>query len=377
MASTTTYSSTQETYPSLYSACQDAPLVPVPGWEETSDVKREWSSKLDPESRPMPSQLWRSPTSRALQYTRTDYAGTVKWERDIENSCYVLYEGNVGTVHRTEVARPFYSGSDSSVPGYPDPDWITPLRQQINSLKVNLGQDLAEYRQTVDLYNETSSQIVAAKQHYKKKKRSRKRGSINLCHMAAADIIYGFGIAPLIGTLFDSYIALNSKLEAPTKIRLVQSAKEDVSYQWSNANCEQNGRKSTSTQAKVYLTFQRGLSLFTMGNPVSVAWELVPYSFLFDYMIPVGNYLSALDAMVGVQEVVGTVTTRRQFFCSETSKVDASHIATNTPALVHYKDIKRDVLTSIPLPPFPKWEPSASWHKLRHAVALLYQNRSC
>lgn len=36
-----------------------------------------------------------------------------------------------------------------------------------------------------------------------------------------------------------------------------------------------------------------------LTNPASIAWEVVPYSFVVDWFLPVGNYLNCLDATLG------------------------------------------------------------------------------
>ncbi len=39
-----------------------------------------------------------------------------------------------------------------------------------------------------------------------------------------------------------------------------------------------------------------------ISNPALVVWELVPYSFVMDWFVDVGDYLSSLDALVGISD---------------------------------------------------------------------------
>lgn len=39
-------------------------------------------------------------------------------------------------------------------------------------------------------------------------------------------------------------------------------------------------------------------------NPLATAWELIPYSFVLDWVIGVGEYLNNLDALVGIEECI-------------------------------------------------------------------------
>lgn len=43
------------------------------------------------------------------------------------------------------------------------------------------------------------------------------------------------------------------------------------------------------------------LASFGITNPLELAWELIPYSFVIDWAFNVGNVLSGLDALIGVQ----------------------------------------------------------------------------
>jgi hypothetical protein len=55
-------------------------------------------------------------------------------------------------------------------------------------------------------------------------------------------------------------------------------------------------------------------SLGSLGllNPVSVAWELLPLSFVVDWMLPVGRYLEHLDVPLRFRHVGGTKGYKRQ-----------------------------------------------------------------
>lgn len=46
-----------------------------------------------------------------------------------------------------------------------------------------------------------------------------------------------------------------------------------------------------------------------LENPFSLGWELLPYSFVIDWLIPVGNAISALSATCGLQAKGQSVTT--------------------------------------------------------------------
>lgn len=99
-------------------------------------------------------------------------------------------------------------------------------------------------------------------------------------------------------------------------------------------------------------------------NPATVAWELVPFSFVLDWFLPVGDYLDSLTAKVGVnlsnisytEKVVDTVEVdsgmNRMFFSYESSQ------------------LTRSVHSSIPSAPLPSFQNPLSPTRLANAVAL-------
>jgi hypothetical protein len=301
---------------------------------------------------------------------------------------------NSGTRHR--ITRNRSSGRIGQQLVDPAPDWITPLRNQVNDLSISLGQDLAEYRQTVDLFQTTCKAIYDGYRWFKKRdvkafhkrRRARKLSNTNkrkawadyqrglsdkIGKVAALDVVYGFGVKPLLGLLDESMVSLYGKLGEPTHVVLNQKAKETVTgtYEWSGLSSRQS--LTVSKRAKVYLQFNRPPPQFQMGNVVSVAWELVPYSFMIDYLIPIGNYLTAIDALAGVKSIHGTVTTRKLFRSVDHRTTPASGYSflSNEPNIYTVRQHAREVIGDIPAPPFPKWKPSGTWRKATRCMELL------
>lgn len=53
-----------------------------------------------------------------------------------------------------------------------------------------------------------------------------------------------------------------------------------------------------------------------LTNPLDVAWELTPFSFVVDWFLPVGNYLNLLDATSGFKFRSGSLTTTAEYLGS-------------------------------------------------------------
>jgi hypothetical protein len=70
-------------------------------------------------------------------------------------------------------------------------------------------------------------------------------------------------------------------------------------------------RKVTSKYVIYYATssdVDHTLSQVGITNPALIAWELTPWSFVFDWLVPIGNYISSFDAVAGLRFVKGTKT---------------------------------------------------------------------
>jgi hypothetical protein len=119
-----------------------------------------------------------------------------------------------------------------------------------------------------------------------------------------------------------------------------------------------------------YFDLQPDWEPFTFGNPLEVAWEVTPFSFIVDWGFNVGDTLSSLDALKGVDNIRGTVTRKRW------ATVVDRYTPSTKPDLVQagitkYESHQRAFWNTIPLPPLPSWKPSFSWHRIRNGISLL------
>jgi hypothetical protein len=107
-------------------------------------------------------------------------------------------------------------------------------------------------------------------------------------------------------------------------------------------------------------------------NPENVAWELLPWSFVIDWFIPIGQYL---DARAVSSCVAGTYVT------STLHKFNVGKISSPIFDADDYElrgcDYTRVVgsAPSLPLPKFKGLDKAASWQHCVNAIALLSQLR--
>lgn len=255
------------------------------------------------------------------------------------------------------------------------------LRGQIKDQNVNLAQSMAEYRQVCSMFGNAARDVVSAM-------RSVRRGS------ALSDIVkmfndprnppskrianrwleYQYGFRPLMQDLYGAAEELGKNLDSG--IPRYQFCR--VSEQKSGAVFEsqalfkhwRNTTRTHSAQARVRYVIRRAglkqLAQVGITNPALLAWELIPYSFVVDWLFPVGDWLSSLDALTGIEDLVmvdgwktETVTTSK----GVGSVTRVKKIKVRNPPAFH-----------IPLPQL-RYKPSKSLTAVLNGLALLRQLR--
>lgn len=123
----------------------------------------------------------------------------------------------------------------------------------------------------------------------------------------------------------------------------------------------------------------RSLASWGITNPAETVWELTPLSFLLDWWLPVGDYLSAMDADFGWDFKTGS----RTLLCKRHSVI-GTPIAVNPNAMVIQgpTNPELDLSTSIdrkvylvrPRPTVPRFKNPLSAEHTANAIALAVAN---
>lgn len=122
----------------------------------------------------------------------------------------------------------------------------------------------------------------------------------------------------------------------------------------------------------------RGYTSLGLTNPAEILWELVPFSFVADWFVPVGSWLSSLDAANGWIFSSGSLTKRS--ICKRSTVLvpgpgAGSFYATMTSGNLRFesekKVVRRTVYASSPIPRFPGLKDPRSMGHMANAMALL------
>lgn len=332
---------------------------------------RSYIVKYLRESRPKPKLLLSSMTARERVVTIHDKRGTYWTESKFDGCPHGGVHGKcTHQSYMTDVSQ--WNGGVL----FPDIDslksrnlWSGPLRDKMGRQQINLGSSLAEYRESCKMFAGFAGGLWNA---YRAIRGKQKRRKITIRDIPASVLAFNFGIAPLANDVYSSVEMLKTRMKKPTIQRISGSYFQGRKFNGLWGSYEHKSSGEFRQRATVYIHRSNFAGIngdFDFGNPIEWAWELIPFSFVVDWAIPIGEWLGRLDAMVGNQVLSGSVVTKT-VTKTEYHPPDATHIL--SPGRADSKTYERDLIDSIPIPELPRWAPSASYKRAINATALLW-----
>jgi hypothetical protein len=177
-----------------------------------------------------------------------------------------------------------------------------------------------------------------------------------------------YGWKPLLSDLYGSCEWLANKLERSPRFK--ESSSAEIGH---NVGATILGTPFGSVSSQIsyhivrYVLYfsqegQHDLSELGLINPVSIAWELLPWSFVLDWILPIGNYLNNLDATYGLVFVKGCRTefwrgsaTFKEFGISQSTPTTEFLRSSTVTEDWHRVYVRREKLFSFPSAPLPSF----------------------
>lgn len=282
----------------------------------------------------------------------------------------------------------FISGNSPGDPfnlrGLVETEALNKLKQQ----KIHLGESLAEARTAVNGVARDVSTLARALLAMRKGNFSLAAYHLGLKRSksgAASDVwlSYLYGWLPLINDIYGGVEQLRTgfrkeglefsvvrrkSTRPPWPLSAGRPANKAV---WKPSNSYKL-RGECKLYGRIADDFWSAATSIGLENPLYVAWALVPYSFVIDWVLPVGDVLSALTASNGIQFVGGYSTLNLEVeqdveFCQYVG------VTGNLPRTTSkLKAVDRQVFTDWPSPSLYIKSPFSSTHVIS-ALALLTQ----
>jgi len=262
-----------------------------------------------------------------------------------------------------------------------------------SEMKINLAVALAEAEKTADLILSTANRIDRA---YRAFRRGKYKEVASLLEISPKKVHstwlkHQYGVQPLLMDVRGAAeFFAQQTLGRATKFAVKGKLKLDVNQTRSSTETAYGGPWVTvdtvtgTVEARVKLwlevTSSKWATAQQLGitNPALFVWELVPYSFVFDWFISVGDYLTACSALDGItvrksmRELIRDVTYTRSNPGSNNISGGTEYWAGPRYASIHSRDYIRDIPsvdTSLLYP--PRNNNALGFRKLVTSLALI------
>lgn len=120
------------------------------------------------------------------------------------------------------------------------------------------------------------------------------------------------GWSPLIKDIYDAVNTLQSSVPANT-VKGTAQGRLEIPIRGNDYEGLHKYQTAMKIQAEVFIDNPNLALANKMGliNPATVAWELVPFSFVVDWFLPVGKFLDSFTDLVGFKVIDPFTTTMR------------------------------------------------------------------
>jgi len=190
-----------------------------------------------------------------------------------------------------------------------------------------------------------------------------------------------YGWLPLVDDCFNAAKAFEAITNGPRKtVVRVTRTRKDVAHDFVGINppdvphvCNRQHSKAILYELSEVLSGSRSLGLL---DPLSVAWELIPYSFVVDWFIPIGSYLDNLNVIPNLKGRFLTTSFRRNV--TQSSPITATPAFIGASVRQKLVEVSRVPSTGLTTS-FPEFKPFVKAMSPRHiwnAISLAQQRFS-
>jgi len=268
------------------------------------------------------------------------------------------------------------------------------LLRNIKDMEIDMGVSLGEYRQTAAFVQNT---IIKTAKSFNALRRGdaskalriltgRRNASWRDIPGAASDmwLAYSYGLRPLLADVHAALFLLEKGYQSapkPIEVKASSFARVGPAFVHSDSGYYHGGAAGyIQTRGSVRFFVDnpifRTLDQCGLVNPLSVVWELVPYSFVVDWFLPVGQFISGISPPQGVSFVDGWVSTRTRGLARHWTTISSPSPGYNTEAETIETTKARVALSSFPRYHVVVPDVSLVKSQVASAMALLWQSFS-
>jgi len=268
--------------------------------------------------------------------------------------------------------------------------------KKLRNQKLDLATDIAEISQTVGMISDAAKIIAEAFLLAKKGKIAAALSKLlpkDRKQIADVWLAYRYGAAPLMGDIDGACQQLAEIVTRcqtrPVRAKFSRTVTKDLTEIWDTTNSVVSYVfREVFIEVHYHAIYEiadmrlREAARAGFTTPLNVAWELLPFSFVVDWFLPIGNYLNMLAATEGL--TVKSLT--RSVFLKETctmvtdfsqcNDVDGWYYVEGGPLswqIENVEFLRVDYPPELLRAPLPKLKNPLSTGHLANALALVQQ----
>lgn len=317
--------------------------------------------------RPLPKDLFGAGTSRTIT------------DKRVTCSTGVILSSNLVNRYSNAPAAYFYPPGYGTT-GSTSIDINTLMNQARKDMRgeiVNLGQMCIEYRETAELFHGLSRAVHSHGRSMVSALR-RKKG------VAKAALAFEYGVRPLADDMttalkeWQSTISTNGDSQyrmGKVKRKAQASTSGVVVLNGGNTNWEVHSKRTLQLHWRATMDMSlvnKTIVAHGFANPFALAWEKIPYSFVIDWWINVGDVLSSLDNLLLMKKLEYQSTDRLS--TGEYYNISNAQCSKGFVTTINRVCIRGGINTMSPISTF-QYKPSRSWKHIFDGTALLRASR--
>lgn len=237
---------------------------------------------------------------------------------------------------------------------------------KLGDRKLDLGTNLAESVQTFGMVASASEALFRSAIDFKRG--NWKQIAIHLGldghggspskKFADEFLKWKFGVVPLISDIYGGVELLKQKLKPAQILHAKRVVSDNGEFsEYSNSGCWGTGNWKGSYTVEIWAKLNSASLRFAnqanLTDPLTVAWEIVPWSFVIDWCIPVGNVLEGMQATSGLDFVAAYRSYRLEGNANWEVRANSTYTNKSPATVKHdYFSYKREVYPTWPKP-FP------------------------
>ncbi len=310
-----------------------------------------WRAYIRPASvkSPMDASGWRKPTGYSLVSESSSFhggGGVKQMFHDVIQKTLqtdFFYDGWQASWREQRLPIP---GANSALERRATSSALLKLKNQ----SINFGVAFGEYKETAELISSVATRIGKSVRAFRSKNPrswgqvvknqtsaaiNGRKGSPRGSGIPNAWLELQYGWNPMMADVDSAASQLSNSASSghPFRCHVKGRAKNDLSaISWGTASSAANSgflRQRSGTEfclvrADYELASPLLATISSLGltNPLEIVWELVPYSFVVDWFLPIGNWLSTMDADFGWRFLGGSVTLGNQYSVQGSGPID-------------------------------------------------------